>query len=214
MSITLGHISTWRDRQQAADNLDSQGRRRNSDRTVVNGTALRTIAAQQAQALRGALATGRKTPKQQEMEARVQAVKIAQGARTPEARPAMASVGAPDRPTFKQVDALAKTIPTGMYALPRREASAAGNTVTFFKIHAYRGGHRIVQVVGSVGAFAEQPLALHLQFFALKHIAEDAKAAAVLFGRETNTCGRCGSPLTSDTSRAAGIGPKCASKLK
>lgn len=205
---TLTSIRTWRDRQQMADNLDNQGRRRNSDRTPVTAVPLRDVAARQGAALRGALATGVKTQKQREIEARIADVKARHGAVTPVARPAVASVGT--RPTFKEVNDLAASIPTGMYALPRKEASTSGNTVTFFKIHEFRGGHRIVQLIGSVGAFAEQPLALELQFFALTHIKENAKAAAVLFGKETNTCGRCGSPLTNDASRARGLGPKCA----
>jgi hypothetical protein len=204
---TMTSITTWRSRQEMADNLDSQGRRRNSDRTPVTGVPLRDVAARQGAALRSALAT-RPTPAAQRMAERVAAVRAEQNAPAPVARPAVATVG--ERPTYKQVNDLAASIPTGMYALPRKAASSAGNTVTFFKIHPFRGGHRIVQLVGSVGAFAEQPLALHLQFFALKHIAENAKAAAVLFGKETNTCGRCGSPLTNDASRARGLGPKCA----
>ncbi len=117
------------------------------------------------------------------------------------------------KPDYKVADALAMTVPAGLYALPRREASAAGNTVTFFKVHPFRGGRRIVQLLGSIGAFSERPLPVQHQIFALTHIAEDAKAAAVLFGRETATCGMCGSPLTNEASRKAGIGPKCARKF-
>jgi hypothetical protein len=191
-----------------ADDLDSQGRRRNSDRTPVAAVALRDVARRQAAALRTVGSTG-PTPAAQRMAERVAAVRTAQNAPAPVARPAVAAVD-PNRPTYKEVNDLAASIPTGMYALPRKAASSAGNTVTFFKIHPFRGGHRIVQLIGSVGAFAEQPLPLPLQFFALKHIAENAKAAAVLFGKETNTCGRCGSPLTNDASRARGLGPRCA----
>ena len=206
----MSNIATYASRQTMADNLDSQGRRRNSDRTTMDTMArpLRDVAREQAAALRSVGSTGRRSAARAQMQARVDAVRATQNAPAPVARPAVAAVG--ERPTFKQVDALAKSIPTGMYALPRKNPSGTGNTITFFKIHEFRGGHRIVQLVGSVGAFAEQPLPLQLQFFALKHIEEDAKAAAVLFGKETNTCGRCGSPLTNDASRARGLGPKCA----
>lgn len=127
-------------------------------------------------------------------------------------RPAPAPV-AVVKPDYKIADELAARTPVGYYALPRREASSAGNTVTFFKVHPWRGGRRIVQLLGSVGAFSERPLPVQHQVFALRHIAEDAKAAAVLFGRETATCGMCGSPLTNEASRKAGIGPKCARKF-
>jgi hypothetical protein len=43
-------------------------------------------------------------------------------------------------------------------------------------------------------------------------IAVDAKAAMVRYGHELGECGRCGRTLTDAASRAAGIGPICASK--
>jgi hypothetical protein len=46
----------------------------------------------------------------------------------------------------------------------------------------------------------------------LDAIAADPFAAAVLFGHETNHCGRCGKELTREDSRAAGIGPICRTK--
>jgi hypothetical protein len=133
--------------------------------------------------------------------------------KAPMTRTSVSTVAAPAGQrqfTYAEVDALAAKIPAGRYALPRAQASEAGNTVTFFEVQEYRGRRRIVQLVGSIGTFAQQTLKLHLQFFALTHIAADPKAAAVLFGHETNTCGRCGSPLTNDASRARGLGPKCA----
>jgi hypothetical protein len=47
----------------------------------------------------------------------------------------------------------------------------------------------------------------------LDAIAVDPRAAAILFGHETNHCGRCGRELTDEVSRANGIGPICAGKL-
>lgn len=47
----------------------------------------------------------------------------------------------------------------------------------------------------------------------LDAIAVDPRAAAILFGHETNHCGRCGRELTDEVSRANGIGPVCATKL-
>lgn len=43
-------------------------------------------------------------------------------------------------------------------------------------------------------------------------IAQDPKAAMVRYGRELGICGMCGRTLTDEASRAAGIGPVCASK--
>ena len=120
---------------------------------------------------------------------------------------------------FKIVDALANTVPVGLYALRRAEASSAGNTVTFLKVYEMKARgdrpaqRRIVQLVGSVGAFAEHSLPIDHQYWALKHVAEGPMEASALFGQETSTCGVCGSPLTNDASRARGIGPKCATKF-
>lgn len=187
-SATITSLTTWRERNGARP--------------------LREVSAEQGARLRAALAP-RPAPQPSAVQERIARLHEVQP-RTVRATPAVATVGDPARPTYAQVDALAATVPTGMYALPRREASTAGNTMTFFKVHQYRGGHRIVQLLGSVGAFAERPLPLVHQLYALTHISEDVRAAAVLFGQETGTCGRCGSPLTNDASRARGLGPHCA----
>lgn len=185
------------------------GQHYNNDRTrTADVRPLRDVAAEQGAMLRAAVATGRRTPAQVEMEARVAAVRAAQNAPAPIARPQVASVG--ERPTFKQIDALATTIPTGFYALPKREDAKNAKQPTYhFKIHAYRGGHRIVMVTGGVGAFVEIPMKATWQWVALQKIAADPKAAAVRFGQETGTCGRCNSPLTNAKSRAYGLGPDC-----
>lgn len=43
-------------------------------------------------------------------------------------------------------------------------------------------------------------------------IAADPRAASIRYGQELGECGRCGRTLTDETSRAAGIGPVCATK--
>jgi hypothetical protein len=43
-------------------------------------------------------------------------------------------------------------------------------------------------------------------------IAQDPQAAMIRYGHELGECGRCGRTLTDEASRAAGIGPVCASK--
>jgi hypothetical protein len=199
-----------------ADNLDNQGRRRNSDRTPVTAVALRDVARRQADALRAVGSTGRKTPAAERMAERVAAVRAAQNAPAPVARPAVASISS-DRPTFKQVDARAAEVPVGMYCLPRTRPSESGNMVTFFKVHKFRGGHRIVQLVGSVGDYTERPLKIEEQWAALGHILANVAAAASLYGREAKECGFCAangrrSVLTNDRSRTVGYGETCANK--
>lgn len=208
---TLSAIGTYANRQLAADNLDSQGRRRNSDRTGMAdmGTPLRTVAARQGAALRSVGSTGTRSAARADMQARVDAVRAEQNAPAPTARPTVASVGTDI--TFKMINDLAKTVPAGFYALPKREGATNANQPTYhFKIHPFRGGHRIVMVTGGVGAFVEVPMKKGWQWVALQKIAADPKAAAVLFGRETGTCGRCSSPLTDVKSRERGLGPHCA----
>lgn len=219
MTGIMGNLSTWttRNRQEMADNLDSQGRRRNSDYTKVSdlGRPLREVAREQAAALRSVGSTGSRADARRSMQTRVDAVRTAQAAPAPVARPAVASVGT--RPTFKQVDARAAEVPVGMYALPRTRPSSNGNMTTFFKVHKFRGGHRIVQLVGAPGDYQELPLKVEEQWAALGHILENVAAAASLYGREAKECGFCAangrrSVLTNDRSRAVGYGQSCAEK--
>lgn len=111
--------------------------------------------------------------------------------------------------TYAQVDALAKRVPAGRYALPKVNPTA-DNDVTFFEISER---HYVRQLIGAPGNFSARPLTLALQYFALMHLLEDLKSAAVLFGRTTGTCSQCGSPLTNLKSREAGIGPVCARRV-
>lgn len=46
----------------------------------------------------------------------------------------------------------------------------------------------------------------------IAEIAKDPKGAMLRYGRELGECGHCGRTLTDEASRAAGIGPVCASK--
>ncbi len=47
----------------------------------------------------------------------------------------------------------------------------------------------------------------------LAGILVDPRAATVLYGRELGVCGVCSRTLTDESSRAAGIGPVCASRF-
>jgi hypothetical protein len=214
---TMTNLRTWNDRQAMADNLDSQGRRRNSDRTTMADLArpLREVAREQAALLRSVGSTGTRTAARADMQARVDRVRAAQAAPAPVARPAVASV---TRPTYREADALAVRVPVGMYCLPRTRPSTNGNMVTFFKVHKFRGGHRIVQLVGSTGNYTELPLPVPAQVAALGHILKNVAAAASLYGREAKECGFCAangrrSVLTNDRSRAVGYGQTCANNL-
>jgi hypothetical protein len=217
---TLEALTTWNARNARpvtgpADLLDRQGRGYNNDRTPVGAVALREVAARQAQMLRAAGATGRKTATETRIAAAVEAVRTTQNAPAPVARPAVAAVG--DRPTYKQIDARAAEVPVGMYCLPRTRPSSTGSMVTFFKVHKFRGGHRIVQLVGSVGDYTELPLKVEAQWAALGHILDNVAGAAALYGQEAKECGFCRaqgrhSPLTHERSRAAGYGKACADR--
>jgi hypothetical protein len=118
---------------------------------------------------------------------------------------------------YAQIDAALANLPTGFYALPKREDATNGNRpFYFFKIHPFRGDRkRIVMVTGGVGAFTEVPMKVLWQLRAAQGIAKDVAGAAALFGKETNTCGFCAakgrtSPLTHPRSVAAGYGKDCA----
>lgn len=116
--------------------------------------------------------------------------------------------------TFAQADAAVDALPEGRYALPRNTPDSAGNMITFFEVFEGRKGKRIVQLIADGGHdYAQKTLPVDFQVYAAKHIAEDVKGAMARYGHETNTCGKCGRPLSNDESRAAGIGPKCAKSL-
>lgn len=110
--------------------------------------------------------------------------------------------------SFATVDTLAVKVPTGRYALPKVNPTE-DNDVTFFEVREFRGGHRIQMLIGAPGQFRTQTLKLALQFYALTHLLEDLVAATALFGRKTETCGRCESPLTNKRSRERGLGDDC-----
>lgn len=57
-----------------------------------------------------------------------------------------------------------------------------------------------------------QRLNRKVQASLLRMIGEDARAAAVRYGKELGHCGSCGRELTNAESRAAGIGPVCRAK--
>jgi uncharacterized protein DUF6011 len=142
---------------------------------------------------------------------------VSRPAATPAPAPKPAAPVKSKRELFAEIDAMLAGLPTGFYALPKREDATNGNRpFYFFKIHPFRGDKkRIVMVTGGVGAFTEIPMKALWQLRAVQGIARDLAAAAALFGKETSTCGFCAakgrrSPLTHPRSVAAGYGKDCA----
>lgn len=115
--------------------------------------------------------------------------------------------------TYAQVDALGAQVDEGYYALPRNQASAAGNDITFFQVRALRNGnHQIRQVIGGPGGWQYQTLPAKFQYVAFLHILDNADAARMLFATEKRACYLCKSPLSDAHSRAVGMGPDCEKK--
>jgi len=189
---------------------DFAGTRRNGDYTAVTDTNLREISRQQGNALRSAFGGRTESPRTTAVRERIAAHRTAAQADT--ARRATA------REMYAEIDAKIKDIPTGFYALPKREDATNGSQpFYYFKIHSFRGGKRIIMVTGGVGAFTEHTMKALWQLRAVEGIARDVAGAAATFGKETTVCGFCAangriSPLTHVRSRAAGYGQHCAEK--
>lgn len=102
------------------------------------------------------------------------------------------------------------TIPDGRYALPMPADDV--NPIHFFTIKTadhgdeWDGFQRTKRHVSD----ERYPVKGAQRREIMDRIAEDPKAAAVLYGHETNHCCVCGRELTRPESREAGIGPKCA----
>jgi hypothetical protein len=191
---------------------DFAGTRRNTDYTSTSGVGLREIARQQGEALRDAFAS--KSPATPRA---ARAAEVRQRVETHRANvQADGARRATAREMYAQIDAALRDIPTGFYALPKREEATNGNRpFYFFKVHPFRGGKRIIMVTGGVGAFTEVPMKALWQLRAAQGISRDLAGAAALFGKETSTCGFCAakgrrSPLTHPRSVAAGYGKDCA----
>lgn len=98
-----------------------------------------------------------------------------------------------------------KQIPDGKYALVGKD----GATIHFFEVRAEGNRNWVYRLYGAPGDFRRERMSYAWMHAAATRIAADAKAAAILFGKKTKTCGRCSSPLTNEESRAFGLGPKC-----
>lgn len=100
-----------------------------------------------------------------------------------------------------------KQIPDGFYALPL----ADGTDVNFFEVRTERNRNWVFRLHGAPGDFRREQMPYRLMFFAAKHIlaSDGGRDAAILFGKTTEVCGRCNSPLTNAESLAVGLGPTC-----
>ena len=105
-------------------------------------------------------------------------------------------------------------VPPGRYAL--RNAPRFKNTITFFEVSRPTEGRWAGRTFLSIMQSDERVPVRDPQQRAmiLGLIARDIRGALTLFGRETEHCGHCGRRLTNDESRALGIGPVCAEKLR
>jgi Family of unknown function (DUF6011) len=99
-------------------------------------------------------------------------------------------------------------VPDGQYALKGEDG-----VVRFYSVNTPEEGKWAgtcwVRQHASDERFQVKGKARHL---VLDAIEADPRSAAILFGHETNHCGRCGRELTDEASRAAGVGPVCARK--
>ena len=74
------------------------------------------------------------------------------------------------------------------------------------------GSRFVDELFGAPGSFRKFSLRGNAKYEVLSVIGGDPDALA-RFGRELGACGVCGSPLTDEASREAGIGPVCMRKL-
>lgn len=92
-----------------------------------------------------------------------------------------------------------------------RYAVEEGGTLKFFRVkNGRKAGFVFLDIQASDDWHSVRNVTRIREILAL--IAVDAKAAMIRYGRELGECGHCGRTLTDAASRAAGIGPICASK--
>lgn len=105
---------------------------------------------------------------------------------------------------------VAAQVPAGRYAVE----SDAGR-LTFVHVDKPTEGQYKGRTFVSVRAGDEEHKAYGPQGLGLlrKILADGPKAASIRYGKELGVCGHCGRTLTDEASRAAGIGPVCASKF-
>lgn len=106
----------------------------------------------------------------------------------------------------------ADLVPEGRYALPT--VSSTTNDIAFYLVEHGEGkweGRTFVRLL--VGGQEPRNLGYRQAEALLARLVEYGPLEAqILYGHETEVCGRCGTTLTNKASRDAGIGPTCATK--
>jgi len=109
----------------------------------------------------------------------------------------------------RELSAKIKSVPVAV--ADGRYAVEEDGTLRFFKVkNGHKPGFVFLDIQASDEWHSIRNLARIRAVLAL--IAADPKAAMVRYGQELGVCGHCGRTLTDEASRAAGIGPVCASK--
>lgn len=102
-------------------------------------------------------------------------------------------------------------LPDAYFAIPF-VGDDAHTDLTFVGIRTRDSGDRfLVHVVGGHGEYCKFSFEWAEKVVAALR-STDLNEAAALYGREIGHCGRCGKSLTTESSRAMGIGPTCAGK--
>jgi hypothetical protein len=100
-------------------------------------------------------------------------------------------------------------VPAGHYAVENEDG-----VLRFYEVDRPTEGRWAGRTFVSVQASDERhPVRGAAGVAVLTKIAVDAKAAMIRYGMEIGRCGHCNRTLTDEASRAAGIGPVCASKM-
>ena len=86
------------------------------------------------------------------------------------------------------------------------------NDLDFFRVVRAAGGVATYRIIGGHN---DQRLDIEQAVMVLERLAvtEEIPGALAAYGREIGRCGRCHRTLTDEDSRAAGLGPDCASKI-
>jgi len=110
-------------------------------------------------------------------------------------------------------------LPTGKYAVPSYIIEHAvdefvphGNLV-FFEVKTYMGTPYLRNLVGAFKDFTRVKLSYKDSLGVAKVLTENPVGFIQLFGKNFTCCGKCGSPLTDEKSRALFLGPDCRKML-
>ena len=124
-------------------------------------------------------------------------------------KPAAASAGA----SFEKLLALPKSkyaIPTGLVA---GAVSENVDDMLFIEIRTYMERTYMRRLHGSMGEFRRTRLSRADESVIVGVLSADPVRFITEFGKRYACCGKCGSPLTDEKSRARFLGPDCAKAL-